>query len=42
VHAPMPERPTDYRWALDWRAEILLRVPLTSTPEGSYATSAAL
>jgi len=42
VHAPIPERPTDYRWTSDWRAEILLRVPLDSTPEGSYATSAAL
>jgi hypothetical protein len=42
VHAPMTERPTDYRWTVDWRAEILLRVPLTSTPEISYAMSAAL
>ena len=42
VHAPIPERATDYRWAADWHAEILLRVPLTSTPESSYAMSAAL
>ena len=28
VGAPLPERPTDYRWALGWRAEILFRVPL--------------
>jgi len=42
VHAPMPERATNYRWAVEWRAEILLRVPLASTPESSYATSAAL
>jgi hypothetical protein len=38
VQAPLPARPTDLRWALDWRAEILLRVPLASAPEGSRAT----
>lgn len=28
VASPIPERPTDYRWMLDWRAEILFRAPL--------------
>lgn len=39
VAAPIPERPTDYRWTLDWRAEILFRVPIEAPERRSRGSA---
>jgi hypothetical protein len=40
VAAPIPIFTTDYRWTLDWRAEVLFRVPLDFFPQAAPATGA--
>ncbi|TFG96428.1 MAG: hypothetical protein E4H11_03445 [Myxococcales bacterium] len=40
VGAPIPTFTTDYRWTLEWRAEVLFRVPLDFLSGTSPATGA--